>query len=84
MLSVPVRIVQEVLAERREYLYGPNLNTDCRASVFVPPNTAVMSPDGTCGGLKAYTCQGYSAGNCCGPQGYCGNNLYYCDLKFGW
>ncbi|KAF4830322.1 Lectin-C [Colletotrichum tropicale] len=46
-----------------------------------------ISPDGTCGGINAYTCTGGSFGNCCSQWGYCGNSddhcLNGCQSKFG-
>lgn len=37
-----------------------------------------ISPDATCGGTKAYTCQGSIFGNCCSPAGWCGSTSAYC------
>jgi hypothetical protein len=39
------------------------------------PTGPVMSPDGTCGGSKGYTC---SQGTCCSISGYCGTTNDYC------
>ncbi|KAF5587789.1 muramidase [Fusarium subglutinans] len=37
-----------------------------------------ISPDGTCGGEKGYTCEGSQFGNCCSQYGYCGTATDNC------
>ncbi|RBQ71978.1 hypothetical protein FVER14953_01584 [Fusarium verticillioides] len=37
-----------------------------------------ISPDGTCGGDKGYTCEGSQFGNCCSQYGYCGKATDNC------
>ena len=36
----------------------------------IPTGAGAVSPDGSCGGANAYTCIGYSMGECCGSLGY--------------
>lgn len=38
----------------------------------------VVSPDGTCGGTKGYTC-GTSVNKCCSQYGYCGDTDLHCQ-----
>ncbi|KAF5974969.1 muramidase [Fusarium coicis] len=37
-----------------------------------------ISPDGTCGGDKEYTCEGSQFGDCCSQYGYCGKATDNC------
>lgn len=37
-----------------------------------------ISPDGTCGGDKGYTCEGSAFGSCCSQYGYCGKAADNC------
>jgi hypothetical protein len=37
-----------------------------------------VSPDGSCGGHKGYTCLGSWSGDCCSQYGYCGDSNPYC------
>lgn len=41
-------------------------------------HTATVSPDGTCGGIKGYTCQGSTFGSCCSQYGWCGLSTDHC------
>ncbi|KAF2123712.1 carbohydrate-binding module family 18 protein [Dothidotthia symphoricarpi CBS 119687] len=47
----------------------------CTTSGTTPGN---VSPDGTCGGTKKYTCAGSSFGGCCSSGGYCGTTVTHC------
>ncbi|KAF2500978.1 hypothetical protein BU16DRAFT_533716 [Lophium mytilinum] len=42
----------------------------------LPPGS--ISPDGTCGGRRGYTCKGSPFGRCCSRDGHCGNNDFAC------
>lgn len=44
---------------------------------------ATISPDGTCGGSKGYTCQGSNYGNSCGKYNLCGRDTGYSELSNG-
>ncbi|SPJ91020.1 uncharacterized protein FTOL_13422 [Fusarium torulosum] len=37
-----------------------------------------ISPDGTCGGDKGYSCAGSQFGGCCSQYGYCGTSMEHC------
>lgn len=41
-----------------------------------------VSPDGTCGSRKGYTCLGSDDGDCCSEYNYCGSSGAYCGK--GW
>lgn len=45
--------------------------------------TPTVSPDGTCGPAKGYTCQGSNFGNSCGPYNLCGGDTSYSELSRG-
>ncbi|KAF2135246.1 carbohydrate-binding module family 18 protein [Aplosporella prunicola CBS 121167] len=50
-------------------------------SKFGECTTTTLTPDGTCGGDKGYTCTGlYSPGNkaCCSVDGFCGSSGIHC------
>ncbi|KAL1302000.1 hypothetical protein AAFC00_002453 [Neodothiora populina] len=38
----------------------------------------VVSPDGSCGGVTGYTCEGSAFGNCCSISGFCGATDAFC------
>ena len=42
-----------------------------------------VSPDGTCGGAKGYTCQGSNYGNSCGKYNLCGRDTGYSEISNG-
>ncbi len=44
---------------------------------------ATISPDGTCGGTKGYTCQGSNYGNSCGKYNLCGRDTGYSEISNG-
>lgn len=44
---------------------------------------ATISPDGTCGGAKGYTCQGSNYGNSCGKYNLCGRDTGYSEISNG-
>ncbi|KAH7061724.1 keratin-associated protein 5-4 [Paraphoma chrysanthemicola] len=47
----------------------------CTTGGTTPSN---VSPDGSCGGTKKYTCTGSSMGGCCSSGGYCGATVNHC------
>ncbi|KAK7528845.1 uncharacterized protein IWZ02DRAFT_440166, partial [Phyllosticta citriasiana] len=47
-------------------------------SASAPTGTRQVTPDGSCGGTKGYTCLNSGFGNCCSQYGYCGSTSDYC------
>lgn len=43
-----------------------------------PLEKRAVSNDGSCGGTKAFTCQGSEFGNCCSQYGWCGSSAAHC------
>ncbi|KAF2131497.1 carbohydrate esterase family 4 protein [Dothidotthia symphoricarpi CBS 119687] len=41
--------------------------------------TRKASVDGTCGGTNAYSCVGFSGGQCCSQYGWCGSSTAHCS-----
>ncbi|PVI03007.1 carbohydrate-binding module family 18 protein [Periconia macrospinosa] len=41
-------------------------------------NPGGVSPDGSCGGAKKYSCAGSTFGGCCSSGGYCGGTVNHC------
>lgn len=48
-----------------------------------PKPALVVSPNGTCGGAKKYTCTGSRFGQCCSRNGQCGNTFLSCGQWMG-
>ncbi|TGZ78918.1 glycoside hydrolase/deacetylase [Ascodesmis nigricans] len=46
------------------------------STVPSPSTSAIISPDGTCGGVNGYTCE---SGQCCSEYGWCGTESTHCD-----
>ncbi|KAF2036523.1 hypothetical protein EK21DRAFT_51690 [Setomelanomma holmii] len=56
--------------------------TGCQVAFGHCDNTrGEISPDGTCGGPKGYTCKDSNFGSCCSTYEYCGNSPAYCSTK---
>jgi hypothetical protein len=57
---------------------GQGTPSSADPSAYSPPPGSKVSPDGTCGQEKGYTCFGSQAGPCCSSSGYCGSTDDYC------
>lgn len=45
--------------------------------------SARVSPDGTCGGVRQFSCPGSVWGDCCSQQGLCGSSPSHCQAHQG-
>ncbi|KAH6638817.1 hypothetical protein C7974DRAFT_448560 [Boeremia exigua] len=66
---------------------GPCLGASSTVSSSATPTPTMkpggVSPDGTCGYNKAFTCKSSTFGGCCSAAGYCGNTEYECSSYLG-
>jgi hypothetical protein len=49
-----------------------------KASATSAPKHGTASPNGQCGTVEGYHCNGFAAGSCCGSSGWCGSSPGHC------